>query len=132
MLDPKVRSELPNVRTHGWKPGESGNPLGKPKGALGKYTQDHFRRLLHVLGQDDVKVVRKIVEVALKDGHKEQGTCMKLIMERLIPATKAIEISGLGGKELALKVIVEGIKGAVIESQRLEDADRIEDAEIVK
>ena len=72
------------IKNPKYKPGQSGNPNGRPKGSVNKYTQ-LARELLSSRGEEIVQVV---IEKALKgDVH-----CLKMCMDRIVPAQKAVEI----------------------------------------
>mgnify|MGYP003124854727 CR=1 FL=1 len=61
------------------------NPTGRPKGSMNKWTQ-LSRELLTERGPEIVQV---IIDRALKgDVH-----CLKMCMDRIVPTTKAVEIS---------------------------------------
>ena len=82
MTEKKVdgRKSLPQL----FKKGQSGNPAGRPKGSVNKYTE-LSRALLSERGPEIVNVV---IEKALKgDVH-----CLKMCMDRIVPPQKAVEI----------------------------------------
>lgn len=82
MTEKKVdgRKSLPQL----FKKGQSGNPKGRPKGSVNKYTE-LSRALLSERGPEIVNVV---IEKALKgDVH-----CLKMCMDRIVPPQKAVEI----------------------------------------
>ncbi len=60
------------------------NPLGRPKGSVNKYTQ-LARELLSSRGEE-------IVEVVIAKALKGDVHCLKMCMDRIVPAQKAIEI----------------------------------------
>ena len=93
-----------------FKKGVSGNPNGKPKGVYDKFSKTKLQKMLDIMGQDAHKIIRKAIKKALDDTDKDQAQMLKLLIDRLVPATKAVEVTGLGGRELALKVLVEGIE----------------------
>ena len=93
-----------------FKKGVSGNPKGKPKGVYDKFSKTKLQQMLDIMGQDAHKIIRKAIKKALDDTDKDQAQMLKLLIDRLVPATKAVEVTGLGGRELALKVLVEGIE----------------------
>jgi hypothetical protein len=66
------------------KPGEVRNPNGRPKGSVNKYTQ-LARELLSSRGEE-------IVEVVIAKALKGDVHCLKMCMDRIVPAQKAIEI----------------------------------------
>ncbi|KFL18976.1 Uncharacterised protein [Ralstonia pickettii] len=75
-----------------FKPGQSGNPAGKPKGAKDKRTA--LRELLLPHAAD---LVKKAVDMALAG----DATALRICIDRLIPAAKAkdspITLDGLSG-----------------------------------
>lgn len=60
-----------------WKPGESGNPKGKPAGTLNKKT-----RLAMTLLEDDLEAITKVVITAAKGGDMQAA---RFIVERMVP-----------------------------------------------
>ena len=88
---------------HLFKPGQSGNPSGRPKGALNKYTE--LSREL--LSENGVMIVQKVIEKAM-DGDV---ACLKMCMDRLIPAHKAVEIKH-ENQDMAINIVVESITNA--------------------
>lgn len=60
-----------------WKPGESGNPKGKPAGTLNKKT-----RLAMTLLEDDLEAITKMVITAAKGGDMQAA---RFIVERMVP-----------------------------------------------
>ena len=80
----KKKSESPEnsgkIQGNQFKPGQSGNPSGKPKGA-----KNHATRLAETLLDSRVKeLVGKCVEMALEG----DGQAMKVCMDRLIAPRK--------------------------------------------
>ena len=41
----KQRKQVQNIEPHCWKPGQSGNPAGRPKGSRHKLSEDFIRAL---------------------------------------------------------------------------------------
>ena len=60
------------------------NPAGRPKGSVNKYTQ-LARELLSSRGEE-------IVEVVIAKALKGDVHCLKMCMDRIVPAQKAVEI----------------------------------------
>jgi hypothetical protein len=129
---------------HLYKPGQSGNPAGKPKGAGDRRLE--VRKMLESRSQE---VVDTLIDMALKD---RDTTALKLIMERISPKPRAesvnlgIQVNNLSNKEEMRKmisdVLVGTLKGdvpddqgksiaALVKSasemdQRMEDARRLD------
>jgi len=74
------RKSLPQL----FKKGVGGNPAGRPKGSVNKYTQ-LARELLSSRGEE-------IVEVVIQKALKGDVHCLKMCMDRIVPAQKAVEI----------------------------------------
>jgi len=64
----------------GFKPGQSGNPAGKPKGARHKATM-----LAERLMQDDAENIVNAVLTAARDGDM---TAARIVLDRIAPARK--------------------------------------------
>lgn len=63
-----------------WKPGQSGNPRGKPKGAVHKATQ----LAQAMMGNEAEQIIRKVIDGALAG----DSVCLRLCLERLAPPMK--------------------------------------------
>ena len=68
-----------------WKPGQSGNPKGKPKGARNKATL----AALALLDGEAEALTRKAVELALEG----DTTALRLCLERLVPPCREAPVS---------------------------------------
>ena len=91
------------------------NPTGRPKGSLNKFTQ-LSRELMSSKGPE---IVEKVIELALEgDRH-----CLKMCMDRIIPTSKAVEISHTHEGN-AVNIIVEGVKA--VEKQEEKEFKTIE------
>ena len=85
---------------HLFQPGQSGNPNGRPKGAINKYTE-LSRELLSEKGP---MIVQTVINKAL-DGDV---ACLKMCMDRIVPAHKAVEIRH-ENQDMAINIVVESI-----------------------
>ena len=76
-----------------WKPGESGNPRGKPKGAINKTT-----RLALALFEGDIQNIAGVVIQQAKSGDL---TAARLVLDKLVPNARerAVELPGLPSTE---------------------------------
>ena len=71
-----------------WKKGESGNPLGSPKGGRPKTSWgERIRR-----HPKAANVINRIYRAAMDDTDERQGTAWKILMDRLAPSLKAEEV----------------------------------------
>ena len=50
-----------------WKPGQSGNPAGKPKGARNKLSEDFFRELAKAFEERGAHAIAAMIEESPKD-----------------------------------------------------------------
>jgi hypothetical protein len=92
------------------------NPTGRPKGSLNKYTQ-LSRELMSSKGPE---IVEKVIEMALEgDRH-----CLKMCMDRIIPTSKAVEISHQMGENSGINIIVQGV--AAVEAKEEQEFKTVE------
>jgi Family of unknown function (DUF5681) len=70
---------------HLWKPGQSGNPAGKPRGTLHKATQ----AALELMEGEAEAITRKCIEEA-KAGNM---VAMKLFLDRIVPQSRSRRIT---------------------------------------
>jgi hypothetical protein len=75
-----MERETPRDEQGRWRPGRSGNPAGRPRGARHKATL----AVEALLDGDAEKLTRKAVELAL-DGDT---TALRLCLERIVPPRK--------------------------------------------
>lgn len=93
------------------------NATVRPHNALrtqvqgGKVGRRHWSEasIEHVRAQAE-PLIKRLVEIAFNDNHPGQMAAHKLLIDRYMPAVKAIEVGGLGGKAIEVKVSVEGIE----------------------
>jgi hypothetical protein len=99
-MDNPNKDPLMSDKKHLFQPGQSGNPNGRPKGALNKYTE-LSRELLSEKGP---MIVQTVINKAL-DGDV---ACLKMCMDRIVPAHKAVEIRH-ENQDMAINIVVESI-----------------------
>jgi hypothetical protein len=80
--------------------GQSGNPTGRPKGTLNKYTE-LSRQLLSEKGPE---IVQMVIQKALEG----DVACLKMCMDRIVPSQKAIEVKH-ENQDMAINIVVESI-----------------------
>ncbi len=64
-------------RSHLWKPGQSGNPKGKPKGTRHRATQ-----IAQALLDNQVQ---ELIQVAVNRALAGDPACLRLLIERILP-----------------------------------------------
>lgn len=71
-----------NKKPHrgGWKPGQSGNPLGKPKGAT-----NHATRMVTALMEEGAREIAQTVVDQAKDGNLMAA---RIVLDRLAPPVR--------------------------------------------
>ena len=97
------------------------NPEGRPKGSLNKYTK-LSRELMSTKGPE---IVNKVIEMALEgDRH-----CLKMCMDRIIPTSKAVEITH-EHQDLGVNIIIEGVKAVEAKEAKEQEVFEAEFEEI--
>ena len=114
---------------HLFQPGQSGNPAGRKKGQVNKYTE-LSKQLLSEKGPE---IVQMVIQRALEG----DVTCLKMCMDRIVPAQKAIEVKH-ENQDMAINIVVESITGSAnkaLESRGynvLSNSVEMVDAEVVE
>ena len=86
---------------HLFKPGQSGNPKGRPRG-----TKNKMKALAEgLIGTNASKIVRKVIQMALEGDQ----ACLKMCMDRIIPAQRAIDIEKTESKNQTINITVEAM-----------------------
>jgi hypothetical protein len=88
------------VFAKGYKP-----PGGRPKGSKNKLTV----LAAEMIGESAEKIIKKVIRKALDDNDKDQAMMLKLLLERIAPATKAIDITSVNKDEKTITISVEGV-----------------------
>ena len=55
------------------------------------------------------KVIEKVFEVALEDGHSHQAACMKMILDRVLPTSGFSEVVSGGQSKPQVNITISGI-----------------------
>ena len=83
-----MANDVKPARSHLWKPGQSGNPAGRPKGSKNNITllrQALEGELRVQLGPHMAEVLNKCLQLA-KDGNESM---IKLLLDKTLPSSKA-------------------------------------------
>lgn len=98
---------------------------GRPKGSLSK-----TKALVEALiGTSGTKVAEKIIKKALDDNDKDQIVCLKMLLDRLVPPQRSVDIRG--SQETAIQILVEGVQefSKVIKQEAIEgDYEEVDDS----
>jgi hypothetical protein len=120
-----AHQEIKPKRAGQFKKGVSGNPSGRPKGSVNKYTA----LARGVLGEHSQAIVEVIIDKALKG----DVNCLKMCLDRIIPTTKYAGTSMRDNFDEAPKIIINVNGGSlpeILPSGKGEDV-RFVDEEIV-
>jgi hypothetical protein len=102
-------TESKTRKPHRWKPGQSGNPAGKPVGARHKAT----RLVQEMMGDEAKAVIRKVIDKALEG----DATCLRLCLERMSPAIKenpiTLQLPDIQNAEDAVKAMCVVVSNVV-------------------
>ena len=111
-------SAAKNLWPHRFKPGQSGNPLGRPRGGRNKLSEDFVQALY-----DDFKVHGRGAIVAVRE--KDPSTYIKVIAQ-LLPkeVTPTRPLEGMSDDELldAIALLQSQMRGAVIDGESADAA----------
>lgn len=79
--------------------------MGRPKGSKNKMTA----LAAQMIGDSAEKIIKKVIQKALNDDDRDQAMMLKLLIERIAPSTKAIDITSTNKDEKTITISVEGI-----------------------
>lgn len=99
-METQRRGRIENLRP--WKPGESGNPGGRPRKRL------IDRELEELLTKEDSALAKAIAEVLLARARKGDLRAIQLVAERTEGRPRqAMEVSGPEGERLAVEFLTD-------------------------
>jgi len=127
-LSPSTVEDAPKKPKRGRPRKDEIRALMKPgKGKVGRPQGDNHRiqelkaRLLATTGD---KVINKIVEIALSDGHPVQAAALKMCMDRVLPIS-FFEKDKQGGTRPSVNITITGVGG---EQTIINGSDSADDA----
>jgi len=96
--------------------------MGRPKGSKNKDTL--FKELMTGQFQDIAVInVEKTIAVLFEKAHGGDMKAIKLIMDRVVPVTKAVDLADMEKKGLTINISVGSMEEAQAEGEIIEDAD---------
>lgn len=113
---------------------KTNNPVGRPKKlkdgqpklpevprTMKSIMVAYQRRLLNSPSSE--KVIRKVFNVALEDGHPHQAACMKMILDRVAPTTGFADIASTGPQRQAIQINITSVGSPEIKDVPLDPLD---------
>lgn len=90
-----------------WKPGQSGNPAGKPRGAKNKHTL--LKEAVLYDAQDLVlRKFKTVVEKTIELAEEGDSTCLKILWDRVLP--KDIDRQTKHDDKMNITINIEGLQ----------------------
>lgn len=83
--------------------------------------------LAEMLGKKSKYIVQKVLDKALDDEDEDQMACLKLVMDRVLPADYLAKAKG---KSNAISITISGVGETTVIGQ--EDSEEVFDAEIIE
>ena len=99
--------------------------VGRPQGDSGRI-QELKARLLATTGD---KVINKIVEIAMTDGHPVQGAALKMCIDRVLPLSY-FDKDKQGGSTPTISINISGITSPTVSAEETVIDTGITDVEI--
>ena len=82
------------------------NAVGRPKGDAARINELKAR----LLATSGDKVISKVIEIALEDGHPVQSAALKMCMDRVLPISYFDKKNDTGGRN-AVSITITGVSG---------------------
>ncbi len=114
-VETKVRKGRPPKAAIAAKKKGGRGAVGRPQGDSGRI-QELKARLLATTGD---KVINKIVEIAMTDGHPVQGAALKMCIDRVLPLSY-FDKDKQGGSTPQISINISGITNPVVDAKEHE------------
>lgn len=89
-----------------FKKGESGNPNGKPVGAVSKSTRNAREAISRLVDDNAERMQGWLDQIAAEQGPMAAWKCISDVIEYHIPKLSRTEMTGKDGKDLAAPTFV--------------------------
>ena len=99
--------------------------LGRPVGDAGRL-QEFKERLLATGG---TRILDKMVEIAMSDGHPGQMAAMKLAVDRILPVSM-FEAAKNSGSAPQISINISGLQGPTVDLAESVDVEDITDVKV--
>lgn len=96
--------------------------VGRPKGD--KAIMDEYRMRM-LASPKSAKVLEKVYEVALSDGHPGQMAAMKLVLDRIVPAS-AFDTTKSAGSTPQISINITGLNSPSVNTEQVYDVSDVE------
>lgn len=114
-VETKVRKGRPPKAAIAAKKKGGRGAIGRPQGDSGRIAELKAR-LLATTGD---KVINKIVEIAMTDGHPVQGAALKMCIDRVLPLSY-FDKDKTGGSTPQISINISGISNPVVDAKEHE------------
>ena len=102
-----------------WKPGQSGNPKGRPKGSKNKLSL--LREAVLESAEDIVlRNFEDIVQSTVELAKQGDATALKIVWDRIIPAKRTVEDKVEGEDKMNISISIVGMEVAEIGGEKVE------------
>lgn len=124
-VETKVRKGRPPKAAIAAKKKGGRGAIGRPQGDSGRIAELKAR-LLATTGD---KVINKIVEIAMTDGHPVQGAALKMCIDRVLPLSYFEKDKANGGSTPQISINITSIGEPKVEQAEVIDSVNITDVE---
>lgn len=124
-VETKVRKGRPPKAAIAAKKKGGRGAIGRPQGDSGRIAELKAR-LLATTGD---KVINKIVEIAMTDGHPVQGAALKMCIDRVLPLSYFDKDKQGNGSTPQITISINGLSQPTVEAAEIIDNVEVSDVE---